>query len=299
MKNQSLQNFSDFHTPVMISEVIKNLNLQPDGIYLDGTIGAGGHATEILAQLSKKGRLIGLDRDAEALDICNKRFGASALPINTFKYSYDNFPKVIDRLGFSELNGILLDLGLSSIQLNSDKRGFSYNSQGTLDMRFDDKQSFTATDLINQASEEELANIIFEFGEERYSRKIAKSIKSTKNILTAVDLKEAIRRATPPHKRNKTLARVFQAIRIAVNSELEKLKIFLNIFFDYLTVGGRIIIMSYHSIEDRMVKHAFRSLKESGKLNILTKKPVTPSEDELTSNNRSRSAKLRAAERLV
>ena len=299
MKNQSLQNFSEFHTPVMISEVIKNLNLQPDGIYLDGTIGAGGHATEILAQLSKKGRLIGLDRDAEALDICNKRFGASALPINTFNYSYDNFPKVIDRLGFSKLNGILLDLGLSSIQLNSDKRGFSYNSQGTLDMRFDDKQSFTATDLINQASEEELANIIFEFGEERYSRKIAKSIKSTKNILTALDLKEAIRRATPPHKRNKTLARVFQAIRIAVNSELEKLKIFLNIFFDYLTVGGRIIIMSYHSIEDRMVKHAFRSLKESGKLNILTKKPVTPSEDELTSNNRSRSAKLRAAERLI
>ena len=299
MKNQSLQNFSELHTPVMISEVIKNLNLQPDGIYLDGTIGAGGHATEILAQLSKKGRLIGLDRDAEALDICNKRFGASALPINTFKYSYDNFPKVIDRLGFSKLNGILLDLGLSSIQLNSDERGFSYNSQGALDMRFDNKQTLTAADLINQSSEEELANIIFEFGEERYSRKIAKSIKSTKNILTALDLKEAIRRATPPHKRNKTLARVFQAIRIAVNSELEKLKIFLNIFFDYLTVGGRIIIMSYHSIEDRMVKHAFRSLKESGKLNILTKKPVTPSEDELTSNNRSRSAKLRAAERLI
>ena len=299
MKNQSLQNFSELHTPVMISEVIKFLNLQPDGIYLDGTIGAGGHATEILAQLSKKGRLIGLDRDAEALDICNKRFGASALPINTFKYSYDNFPQVIDELGFSKLNGILLDLGLSSIQLNSEKRGFSYNSQGALDMRFDNEQSRTATDLINQTSEEELAKIIFEFGEERYSRKIAKSIKSTKNILTALDLKEAIRRATPPHKRNKTLARVFQAIRIAVNNELEKLKIFLNIFINYLTVGGRIIIMSYHSIEDRMVKHAFRSLKESGKLNILTKKPVTPSTDELISNNRSRSAKLRAAERLI
>ena len=299
MKNQSLQNFSELHNPVMISEVIKFLNLQPDGIYLDGTIGAGGHATEILAQLSKKGRLIGLDRDAEALDICNKRFGASALPINTYKYSYDKFPKVIDELGFSKLNGILLDLGLSSIQLNSEKRGFSYNSHGALDMRFDNEQSGTAADLINQTSEEELAKIIFDFGEERYSRKIAKSIKSTKNILTALDLKEAIRRATPPHKRNKTLARVFQAIRIAVNSELEKLKIFLNIFFDYLTVGGRIIIMSYHSIEDRMVKHAFRSLKESGKLNILTKKPVISSTDELIRNNRSRSAKLRAAERLI
>ena len=157
MKNQSLQNFSELHTPVMISEVIKFLNLQPDGIYLDGTIGAGGHATEILAQLSKKGRLIGLDRDAEALDICNKRFGASALPINTYKYSYDKFPKVIDELGFSKLNGILLDLGLSSIQLNSEKRGFSYNSNGSLDMRFDSEQSHTATDLINQFSEEELS----------------------------------------------------------------------------------------------------------------------------------------------
>ena len=177
MKNQSLQNFSELHTPVMISEVIKNLNLQPDGIYLDGTIGAGGHATEILAQLSKKGRLIGLDRDAEALDICNKRFGASALPINTFKYSYDNFPQVIDELGFSKLNGILLDLGLSSIQLNSEKRGFSYNSHGALDMRFDNEQSRTAADLINQTSEEELAKIIFEFGEERYF-KITKSIYS-------------------------------------------------------------------------------------------------------------------------
>ena len=215
------------------------------------------------------------------------------------KNESQSLPKVIDELGFSNLNGILLDLGLSSIQLNSEKRGFSYNSHGALDMRFDNEQSRTATDLINQTSEEELAKIIFDFGEERYSRKIAKSIKSTKNILTALDLKEAIRRATPPHKRNKTLARVFQAIRIAVNSELEKLKIFLNIFINYLTVGGRIVIMSYHSIEDRMVKHAFRSLKESGKLNILTKKPVTPSADELISNNRSRSAKLRAAERLI
>ena len=299
MKNQSLQYFSELHTPVMISEVIKFLNLQPDGIYLDGTIGAGGHATEILTQLSIKGRLIGLDRDAEALDICNKRFGASALPIITYKSSYDNFPKVIGELGISKLDGILLDLGLSSMQLDSETRGFSYNSSGALDMRFDSEQSNTAADLINQISEKELSNIIFEFGEERHSRKIAKSIKSIKNLLTADDLKEAIRKATPPHKRNKSLARVFQAIRIAVNSELEKLKIFLNIFIDYLTVGGRIIIMSYHSIEDRMVKHAFRSLKESGELNILTKKPITPSAGELISNNRSRSAKLRAAERLI
>lgn len=299
MKAKSLQNYTQIHTPVMISEVTNYLNLQPDGIYLDGTIGAGGHATEILTQLSIKGRLIGLDRDAEALDICNKRFGASALPIITCKSSYDNFPKVIGELGISKLDGILLDLGLSSMQLNSETRGFSYNSSGALDMRFDSEQSNTAADLINQISEKELSNIIFEFGEERHSRKIAKSIKSIKNLLTANDLKEAIRKATPPHKRNKSLARVFQAIRIAVNSELEKLRIFLNIFIDYLAAGGRIIIMSYHSIEDRMVKHAFRSLKQSGKLDVLTKKPVIPSATEQNNNNRSRSAKLRAAERLI
>ena len=159
MKTKSLQNYTQIHTPVMISEVTNYLNLQPDGIYLDGTIGAGGHATEILTQLSIKGRLIGLDRDAEALDICNKRFGASAPPIITYKSSYDNFPKVIGELGISKLDGILLDLGLSSMQLNSEPRGFSYNSSGALDMRFDFEQSNTAADLINQISEKEFNEI--------------------------------------------------------------------------------------------------------------------------------------------
>ena len=299
MEILSPQEHSYAHIPVMTIEVIDHLNLQPDGAYLDGTIGAGGHATKILAQLSLKGKLIGLDRDAEALEICKNRFGASAHPIFTYKSSYHNFPKILDKLGISKVNGILLDLGLSSMQLKSETRGFSFNSSGALDMRFDKENSFSALELISQSSEEELANIIFQFGEERRSRRIARSIKSAKNLLTATDLKEAIRRATPPQKRNKSLARVFQAIRIAVNNELERLNKFLGLFIEHLSVGGRIVIMTYHSIEDRMVKHAFRSLKQSGRLATLTKKPIVPTENEIKRNNRSRSAKLRVGEKLI
>ena len=294
-----LQEASYEHIPVMPIEVIDYLNLQPGGIYLDGTIGAGGHATEILARLSLEGKLIGLDRDAEALEICENRFSASAHPILTCKSSYDDFPKILSQFGISKLNGILLDLGLSSMQLESKTRGFSYNSTGELDMRFDKNNSIDAADLISKSSEKELSNIIFNFGEERRSRKIARSIKSSESLLTAADLKEAVRRATPPQKRNKSLARVFQAIRIAVNNEIDKLSRFLDLFIEHLSYGGRIVIITYHSIEDRMVKHAFRSLKQSGRLTVLTKKPIVPTTNEIINNNRSRSAKLRAGEKLI
>jgi len=297
--NSVLQESSYQHIPVMPIEVIDYLNLQPDGIYLDGTIGAGGHATEILAQLSLEGKLIGLDRDAEALEICKDRFSASAHPILTYKSSYDDFPKILSQLGISKLNGILLDLGLSSIQLESKTRGFSFNSSGDLDMRFDKDSPLNAAKLISKYSEKELSDIIFQFGEERRSRKISRFIKSSKSLLTAADLKEAVRRATPPQKRSKSLARVFQAIRIAVNNELDKLSKFLDLFIEHLSDGGRIVIMTYHSIEDRMVKHAFRSLKQSGRLDILTKKPIIATAKEMKKNNRSRSAKLRAGEKVI
>ena len=297
--NSVLQESSYQHIPVMPIEVIDYLNLQPDGIYLDGTIGAGGHATEILAQLSLEGKLIGLDRDAEALEICKDRFSASAHPILTYKTSYDDFPKILSQLGISKLNGILLDLGLSSIQLESKTRGFSFNSSGDLDMRFDKDSPLNAAKLISKYSEKELSDIIFQFGEERRSRKISRFIKSSKSLLTAADLKEAVRRATPPQKRSKSLARVFQAIRIAVNNELDKLSKFLDLFIEHLSDGGRIVIMTYHSIEDRMVKHAFRSLKQSGRLDILTKKPIIATAKEMKKNNRSRSAKLRAGEKVI
>lgn len=293
------QDYNQPHIPVMLSEVTQYLNLQRDGVYLDGTVGAGGHATQILNHLSSHGRLIGLDRDAEALDICNDRFGASARPISTHQKSYHQFPEVIQELGVPEVNGILLDLGLSSMQLDSDMRGFAFESEGNLDMRFNGDTGETASDLISQLSEKELTEIIFQYGEERHSRKIARSIKAMKSMTTVADLKEAIRRSTPPQQRHKSLARVFQALRIAVNGELDKLKSFLDSFVDYLSINGRVVIMSYHSLEDRMVKHTFRALKQEGKLNVLTKKPIIPSADEQAQNSRSRSAKLRAAERIA
>ena len=166
-------------------------------------------------------------------------------------------------------------------------------------MRFNRNSGETAAELISRSNEQELADIIFQFGEERHSRKIARSIKSFSNLTSVADLKEAVRRSTPPHQRRKTLARVFQAIRIAVNGELDNLAVFLDRFINYLSVGGRVVIMSYHSLEDRMVKHSFRNLKQSGQLKVLIKKPLIPSEDEQAQNSRARSAKLRAAERIT
>ena len=286
------------HVPVMLSEVLEYLDLQENGVYIDGTVGAGGHAKSILGNRSSSRKVIGLDRDAEALEICNKQFGASANLITTRRTSYHQFPTVLNELGIDTVNGILLDLGLSSMQLNSQSRGFAFESDGNLDMRFNKDSGETATDLINHSTEEELANIIFHFGEERHSRKIAYNIKTMKKMNAVADLKEAIRRSTPPHKRKKSLARVFQALRIAVNSELEKLELFLNSFIDYLAINGRVVIISYHSIEDRMVKHAFRALKNNQRLTPLNKKPIIPTIKEQEYNPRSRSAKLRAAERI-
>ena len=166
-------------------------------------------------------------------------------------------------------------------------------------MRFDQTKGQTAKDLIRESSEKELADIIYQFGEERKSRRISNSIKKIKNLSTTMDLKEAIRKSTPPHHRNKTHARVFQAIRIAVNDEIDKLKSFLKIFLDYLEIGGRLVVISYHSIEDRIVKHSFRQLNNEYKVELLTKKPLTPSTDEIKLNKRSRSAKMRALERVI
>ena len=286
------------HVPVMLSEVLEYLDLQENGVYIDGTVGAGGHAKGILGNPSSKRKVIGLDRDAEALEICNKQFSASANLITTRRTSYHQFPTVLNELGLDTVNGILLDLGLSSMQLNSQSRGFAFESDGNLDMRFNKDAGETATDLINHSTEEELANIIFHFGEERHSRKIAYNIKTMKKMNAVADLKEAVRRSTPPQKRKKSLARVFQALRIAVNSELEKLELFLNSFIDYLAINGRVVIISYHSIEDRMVKHAFRALKNNQRLTPLNKKPIIPTIKEQEYNPRSRSAKLRAAERV-
>ena len=297
MKN--LQELINVHIPVMSAQVLEYLNLQPGGLYIDGTIGAGGHAAQILSKLSNEGKLIGIDRDAEALEICCERFSAFADQISLHHSSYHNLSKIMGINGPARANGILLDLGISSLQINSEDRGFSFQSNALVDMRFDQTKGQTAKDLIRESSEKELADIIYQFGEERKSRRISNSIKKIKNLSTTMDLKEAIRKSTPPHHRNKTHARVFQAIRIAVNDEIDKLKSFLKIFLDYLEIGGRLVIISYHSIEDRIVKHSFRQLNNEYKVELLTKKPLTPSTDEIKLNKRSRSAKMRALERVV
>tara|TARA_Y100000748_G_scaffold236319_1_gene200368 strand:- start:5314 stop:6207 length:894 start_codon:yes stop_codon:yes gene_type:complete len=296
MKN--LQELINVHIPVMSTQVLEYLNIQPDGFYIDGTIGAGGHATQILSKLSSEGKLIGIDRDAEVLEICYQRFRTSSDQISLHHSSYHNLPKIMGINGLSTVNGILLDLGLSSLQINSENRGFSFQSNAPADMRFDQTKGQTAEELIRKSSEQELADIIFLFGEERKSKRISNSIKKIKNLSTTMDLKEAIRKSTPPHHRNKTHARVFQAIRIAVNNEIDKLKSFLKIFLDYLEIGGRLVVISYHSIEDRIVKHSFRQLKNESKIELLTRKPLTPSIDEIKLNKRSRSAKMRALEKV-
>ena len=294
----NLQENSQYHIPVMTSEVLEFLNLKMDGVYIDGTIGAGGHTNEILSNLSSKAKVIGLDRDNDALEISKKRLIHFKKQISLHHSSYHHISNIMKLNNISKVDGILLDLGLSSMQLNTKNRGFSFQKNDRIDMRFDQSSGETANELINRLSQEQLADIIFEFGEERRSRRIAKSIKKSNMLITTNDLTDAIRKSTPPHQRNKTLARVYQALRIAVNNEIEKLKNFLEIFLHHLNSKGRLVIISYHSIEDRLVKNFFRQLKLDNKANILTKKPLTPSTKEIQSNRRSRSAKIRVLEKI-
>jgi len=286
------------HVPVMMEEVISLLKIIPEGTYLDGTIGLGGHSNSILSQLSEKGHLIGIDRDVQALEICKKRILTKHSNFSLLKGSYSSIQNILDQLGVLEVNGMLLDLGLSSFQLDNHKRGFSFKTNGNLDMRFDNCQKISAFDIINKFSEKEIADMIFVYGEERRSRRIARKIVQLRPMATTFDLVEAIQKSTPPKNRNKSIARVFQAIRITVNDELKKLEDFLNVFCRRLCVGGRVVLISFHSLEDRMIKHGFRMLEKQKKLRILTKKPLYPTEFESKQNIRSRSAKLRAAEKI-
>jgi len=292
------QSGTQVHVPVLPTEVIFYLNIFTDGIYLDGTVGLGGHAALILDHLSPKGHFIGTDRDNEALLLCNKRLSGYPTPVSLFHNSYHNFNAILDELGIDQVNGFLLDLGLSSLQMDSHVRGFSYSTDSDLDMRFDSSQEIKASGILNHLSVNDLANVIFQYGEERRSRAIAKSIVKMRPLTTVFDLVESIRRSTPPNHRDRTLARVFQAIRIKVNGELEKLENFLSSFRDRLVIGGRVAIISFHSLEDRLVKHSFKDLVKEGVLSILTKKPVVATNEEMAENRRSRSAKLRVAERI-
>ena len=286
------------HKPVMVSEVVSNLITDPNGIYIDGTVGLGGHAKEVLQLLNKDGHLIGIDRDEEALKIAELKLKQFNPQYTLFNKSYSESDIILNESGHRNVSGILLDLGLSSAQLNDRERGFTYTGDGSLDMRFDQNSGITAAELLSTTSEEEIANIIWEFGEERYSRKIAYNIKRSPSMHTVGDLCEAIRKSTPPNKRNRSFARVFQSLRIAANEELNHLKIFLEKLLNLLSIGGRIVIISYHSLEDRMVKLAFKQFKADNQFSILTKKPLIASQEEVVLNSRAKSAKMRVGERI-
>ena len=286
------------HIPVMISEVMSHLITNPNGIYIDGTIGLGGHSKTILSSLYKDGHLIGIDRDDDALSVAEKNLSSVSTNFSLYNRSYTDADIIIKEFGVQTVNGILLDLGLSSAQLNDQNRGFTFNGDGALDMRFNKHYGKTAEQILASKTETEIADFIYLYSEERYSRKIAYNIKRAEKMVTVDDLREAIRLSTPPNKRNRTFARVFQAIRIIVNDELNQLDIFLDKFLNLLSIGGRIVIISYHSLEDRLVKLAFKNLKMEGQFSILTKRPLIAKNDEVTENSRSKSAKLRVGERI-
>lgn len=286
------------HVPVLKEETLEYLKIHKNGIYFDGTLGQGGHSSQIIKSISNKGKLIAVDRDIDAVKFCNENLFFNHKNFFGINESYHNISKVLKNLNIRSVDGILLDLGLSSHQLDSSKRGFSYKYDTELDMRFDKKQKLTAKDVLNYTDVNELADIFYNYGEERRSRLIAKNIIRVRPIYKVKELVKAISISTPPNNRNKSISRVFQAIRIFVNKELDILNNFLSCFYDKLKVNGIIVIISFHSLEDRLVKQAFKRLEKESLISIITKKPVTPTQHEKTINKRSRSSKLRVARRI-
>ena len=303
------------HKSVMLEECIEGLSIKPNGIYVDGTMGGAGHSKEIAKRISKDGLLIGIDRDEEAICVAKERLKE----FNNIKFvhdNHDNIKNILEKLDITGVDGILLDLGVSSYQLDERNRGFSYMKDATLDMRMDKTQELTAKKVINEYSEENLSKIIFEYGEERFSRAIARKIvdyRKNKEIETTDELVKIIEGIVP--RRNKEghpAKRTFQAIRIEVNNEIKPLYQTIIDSIDVLNSGGRLCVITFHSLEDRAVKNAFNDsigkctcppdlpycvcgAKSKGK--IITKKPLLPKEAELQENSRSKSAKLRIFEK--
>lgn len=268
-------------------------------MFADGTLGGRGHARLLAAAVGNEGRVVAVDRDPEA--IARAEITLAGLPVSVANCSYADIPEVLEEIGIRHVNGVLLDLGLSSDQLEDRERGFSFKTDGPLDLRFDPTEGKTAAQLFERISQESLADIIYRYGEERFSRRIARAIcdrQRERPILTASDLADIVRRAIPMPARKQKIdpaTRTFQALRIAVNEELSTLELALRRLPDCLLPNGRIAIISFHSLEDRIVKNAFR---DDPRLETLTRKPITASEAEVTANARSRSAKLRIARRI-
>jgi 16S rRNA (cytosine1402-N4)-methyltransferase len=285
------------HLPVMLAEVLAGLSPQPGGIFVDGTLGGGGHSRALAERVGPDGTIIAMDRDPAAVEAACQHL--AGLPVRPLQANFCDLPEVLAELGFEAVDGILLDLGLSSDQLADPDRGFSFSSTGPLDLRFNPMQGKPAWRLLERLSAEHLADLIYQYGEERYSRRIARAIiqrRRDQPVVTAADLAELIRGCVPRsrHGRIDPATRTFQALRIAVNDELKSLEIALRRLPDCLRPGGRLAVISFHSLEDRPVKEAFRN---DPRLTSLTRKPITPSDVETAENPRSRSARLRLAVR--
>jgi 16S rRNA (cytosine1402-N4)-methyltransferase len=305
------------HIPVMLNEVLDLLNCRPGGIFVDATVGLGGHSLSILEKIQPGGFLLGIDRDKESLEKASARLAAYSDSHRLLHENYKNLPLILNNLAIGPVDGILLDMGVSSYQLTSPERGFSFRSDEMLDMRMDRTQQWTAADLVNTLPEEELADIIYRYGEERRSRRIAASIvleRSKTPITRCAQLANIVSRAYRSRRRDSIhpATKTFQALRIAVNEELEGLEELIADASGFLKPGGRLTVISFHSLEDRIVKKTFRRLagqcvcdappelcrcQRQASVRILTSRPVTPGQEELMINPRSRSARLRALEK--
>lgn len=306
---------NDFHSPVLLKESSDYLISKKNGIYFDGTIGFGGHAEKILKSLNKDAIYIGTDVDDDAFMFSQNKFDHDKR-VSLYKFNFSLIDQIAKVESIKFFDGVFADLGVSSFQLDNPKAGFTYRQYAALDLRMDKSIKTNAADIVNSFPEEKLADIIFKYGEEKNSRKIAKKIcerRKVSPIKTTMDLSKVIEGITPQRYLPKTLSRVFQALRIYVNDELGNLKIFIEKAIGLLNKGGRIVILSYHSLEDRIVKDAFKyetldcicpkgtpvcQCDKEQRLKVLTKKPIVPDETEIKNNRRARSAKLRAAERV-
>jgi 16S rRNA (cytosine1402-N4)-methyltransferase len=306
-----------YHTPVLLSETLQFLSPQPAGIYIDATVGSGGHAEAILNLLSERGKLIGFDADRDAIDFAANRLRRFGSRVTLVQENFRNMKSILRDLKIDSIDGLLLDLGVSSHQLDEVGRGFSFRGDDRLDMRMDKQQKLDAWTVINHYPKESLAEIFWKYGEERSSRRLATQIarhRAKEAIETTGALAEIVRSVVGTRFLTKTLARVFQAIRIEVNKELENLEIGLHDGVNLLRRGGRVVVLSYHSLEDRIVKVMLKEeasgfltsntnllprAPKAAQLKILTKKPIVASREETLANPRARSAKLRAAEKIV
>ena len=308
---------NDYHIPVLYYETLDNLVINPDGVYIDCTLGGGSHSEGILERLSNKGLLISIDQDTNAIEYSKKRLEKFGSKWKVFKGNFENIDTIAYMAGVDKVDGILMDIGVSSKQLDDPDRGFSYRYDVKLDMRMNTEQKISAYDVVNTYSEEQLSKIIFEYGEERHARKIAKLIveeRKSSPIEKTSDLITLIKRTYPERASKHPAKKTFQAIRIEVNRELEVLENAMSKAVDLLKIGGRLAIITFHSLEDRIVKNKFKDLATAckcpkdipicmcggvKKFEIITKKPIIPIDDELKNNNRAHSSKLRILERIL